>query len=313
MFDIISIGSATTDCFVKAKPEGFIKRQNHIDVCYAVGQKVLIESMEHQTGGGGTNTAVAFARLGLKTGYAGIVGNDAHSKEILEELKHEGITFLGKQKNGQTGYSIILTGLKNDRTILAYKGINDSMKPADLQIKDAKWYYISSFIGDSFVSAQKILRKIKKPWTFNPSMYLAKKGINNLKEFVQGCGLLIMNKEEAMAALGKTESMKQMAQELGKKTCRTIITDGKNGALGYDGKFYKVFPRRINVIETTGAGDAFAAGCTAAILMGMKFSQALKLGQAEAESVLCAIGAKNNLLRKNRAIEEMKNITVREL
>ena len=70
MYDIITVGGSTVDVFVKTSMKNVkIANLPEHDVCYPVGSKILIDDLHFDTGGGGTNTAVAFARLGFRTGW----------------------------------------------------------------------------------------------------------------------------------------------------------------------------------------------------------------------------------------------------
>jgi ribokinase len=74
MYDVITVGSATVDVFVKTEAEliEITKKGSEEElIAYPTGSKILIQQLDFKIGGGGTNTAVAFARLGLKTAYLG--------------------------------------------------------------------------------------------------------------------------------------------------------------------------------------------------------------------------------------------------
>ena len=317
-FDIISIGSATVDVFVDVArgSEEFRKDRDHghRDVCYAIGRKVLVKELYTSTGGSATNTAVAFARLGLRTGCVAKFGDDANSQTILDTLKKEKIAFLGKQGKGKSGFSVILVKLLGDRTILAYKGINDRLEQRDIQTKklyNTRGFYFGTMLGKSWKTTSQICKTAKKkgiPYTFNPSFYLAKQGIKKLRPFLPGATLLVLNREEANAMLKtKGATPKALLKRLQKYSHFVIITDGPKAAHAYDGRtIYKLYQRDIKVIETTGAGDAFAAGVTAGLVKGWAFEKALQLGHAEAISVLRHIGAKEKLLNKREAAQMMK-------
>jgi len=316
MYDIIAVGSATEDVFIKTKNPEIIREGRLHEVCYPVGTKINVESIFFSTGGGGTNSAVSFSRLGLKTAYLGKIGNDKSAREILRELEAEKVRFIGKSEKGNTGYSVILIGLEKDRTILTYKGMADELKVSDLKWSKlkTKWFYFSSLLGTSFETMKKIAtfaKKNKIKYAFNPSTYLAEKGIDYLKEIVTDCDLLVMNKEEAGLIVGKA-NVNQMLKKLQHYAKIVIITDGKNGAYAYNGiEKYTVIPRKIKVVETTGAGDAFASGVTAGIIKKKKFEDCLRLGQFNAESVIRAIGAKNDLLRSREAEKLLKTNSIR--
>ena len=312
MYDVITLGSATVDVFVKTKKPQILKHQGHDDVCYAIGQKVLVDDLHVDTGGGGTNTAVAFSRLGLKTGWVGKVGDDLHAKTVLDEMKRERVDFLGAQSAGMTGYSVILTGLEQDRTILTYKGVNDQLTPNDVPWKklNTRWFYFSAMMGKSFETLKRAALFAKKngiKYAFNPSLYLAKQGAKALKPIIQDCDLLVLNREEAQALLGTQDRCVEMLPELQKYAKIAVITDGPKTAHAYNGiKHYALEPPNLKIVETTGAGDAFAAGMLAGLFIKKDISQAMQLGMAESGSVIQHIGAKQKLLTRAEAERWMR-------
>jgi len=302
-FDIITLGSATVDVFVQPSKRELREHDGHVDVCYHVGEKVLIDDLVVDTGGGGTNAACAFARLGFRTGWIGAVGDDHNADLVNAMLKKERITPLGQVIPGMTGYSVVMVGLRHDRFILAYKGVNDKL--SKLPPLNAKWLYMSSLTGASerlLAAAARECKKRKIKYAFNPSMYLAAQGLEILGGVIEGAELLILNKEEASALLdvvAGSAPVPQMLRDLSKIAKNVVITDGPAGAFATDGKSrFTIKPRPIKVVETTGAGDAFASGVVAGLMMGEQLSDALCFGMAEAESVIGAVGAKNNLLNK---------------
>ena len=119
--DIITMGSATVDVFAHTDPtqSEVVNLHHHKDIAYPLGAKILIKEIHTFVGGGGTNTAVAFARLGLKTAYLGKIGKDDNGKTISDCLFNEKVEFIGTY--GQiSGYSVILDSVKDDRTIFTY-------------------------------------------------------------------------------------------------------------------------------------------------------------------------------------------------
>ena len=304
MFDVITLGSATVDVFVKTARPRIIRHKEHADVCYSVGQKVLVEDLHVDTGGGGTNTAVAFSRLGLKTGWVGKVGTDLNAKTVLDEARREGVSFLGTSGKGMTGYSVILTGLERNRTILAYKGVNDQLSPNDIPWDKltAKWLYLGAMMGKSFETLRHVAAFAKEEgikYAFNPSMYLAQQGIKKLRTIIDGCDLLILNREEAQALLGMQQRCVEMLPELQKYSKIAVITDGPKPAHAYNGiMHYEIVPPDIKVIEPTGAGDAFAAGMVAGLMIEKDIPTALQWAMAESCSVIQHLGAKQKLLTR---------------
>jgi ribokinase len=292
-FDVVSFGSAVVDVFVLTD---VYEQKNFIS--YPAGGKILIKDLKFETGGGGTNTAVAFSRLGFKTGCICKLGKDENGRKIYELLRKEKVKFLGKIVDGElTGYSVILDSRGGDRAILTYKGASDEIKFDDIANFKTKWLYFSSLLGTSFETQKKLSGIMKKTGTkiaFNPSSYLIKN--ENLIPLLKITDILVLNKEEAEMLVGKEKDLLKGLYNLTKGI--VVITDKDKLITCYDGKEkYFLKPHNIKVVERTVAGDAFASGFVAGRMAGKGIKECLKLGLRESESVIKKFGAKNNLLR----------------
>ncbi len=305
MYDVITVGSSTVDVFAKVVSELIkIKTVTSTEelIAYPSGSKILINDLVFLSGGGGTNTAISMSKLGLKIAYLGKIGNDANSQIILKELKKQKVAFLGTKAKGMSGYSIILDSIEGDRTILAYKGVNDFLTFKEVKIKKlkAKWFYFSSMIGESYTTLEKLAQYAEKnniKIAFNPSNYLAEKGPIYLKELLSRIHLLILNKEEAMLLAGNLEIPELIKALMGYGPLQVIITNGKHGSYTiHKDTLYHIIPNLIKATETTGAGDAFASTYLACMIKGKDIETSLKLGTKNAESVISHKGAKKGLL-----------------
>lgn len=319
-YDVITVGSGTLDVFVDTDAE-FIKKRNINRItemmAYPVGSKILIDKLRFEIGGGGTNTAVSFARFGLKTGWIGSVGKCENSKNIIEIMHQDKIDFLGRIGDGFAGYSVILDSRGHDRTILTFKGENNNLAFANLspsKIK-AKWFYFCSMVGTSFLTQKKLAAFAKKndiKIAFNPSSYQAELGTTKLKPILKNTSLLVLNLEEAGYLVGHTDiktTIKRLHEE-GPEL--VIITNGKEGAFcSNKHTIYKVHPHRIPIKETTGAGDAFASSFLGAYIKTEDIEKSLKLALINAQSVIQHFGAKNILLSWNDAIAKEKRRPVK--
>jgi len=321
MYDAITVGSATLDVFARTKFSELIKiidPKSETDLlAFPVGSKILIEEIEFTTGGGGTNTAAALSRLGHRVAFLGKLGSGTNSDFIHKSLIKEKIDLLCAHGSGNAGYSIILDNLKHDRTILTYKGINDELRKKDVPFKrlKTKWFYFSAMMNESFHTLERLAefaqqRSIKT--AFNPSMYLAEKGSHHLKHILSSTELLILNKEEACLLVGKNsiEEILFKLKNLGPKIA--VITDGKKELYAINGKYiYKAKPPYVKIVDTTGAGDAFAASFLSGILRRNDVEFAIKLGITNAISVITHYGAKNILLTYKEAMREMKKVKIK--
>lgn len=292
-FDVVTFGSGLIDTFIDT---GLSEKGKFM--CYNVGSKIEIKDIKEDIGGGGTNTAVAFSRLGLKTGWVGKLGKDQNGKKILDLLKKEKITFLGKiVKNGKTDQSIILDSKQHNRTILIHKGLNNTITKKDIKNFKTDWVYLTSLSKTSFKTQKQLAEKLTKKGTkiaFNPGEHLIKS--TNIIPLLKLTHVLILNNEEARLLTKEKDLLKGLSN-LGPKII--VITDKNKKISCYDGiKKYFLIPNKIKVIERTGAGDAFASSFVAGLIKNKSIPYCLKLGLKNSESVIRHFGAKNNLLRK---------------
>jgi ribokinase len=320
MYDVITVGSATIDVFAKTHFSELIKiidPKGETDLlAFPSGSKILIDELEFSTGGGGTNTAVALSRLGHKVAFIGKLGQGTNSDFIHKNLAGEKIDLLCAHGKGNAGYSVILDTLEHDRTIFTHKGINDDLRNKDIPYKKlkTKWFYFSAMMGESFKTLEKLAKfaqqnKIKI--AFNPSTYLAEKGFNHLRQIISRAELLVLNKEEAclLAGKGHVESLLLRLRSFGPKIA--AITDGKNRLYVADDKFvYVCMPPPVKIVDATGAGDAFAASFLSGLMRKNDIEFAIKLGIANAQSVVAHYGAKNILLEYKEIIGAMRKLKI---
>ena len=321
MYDVITVGSATVDVFAKTHFSELIKiidPKGETDLlAFPSGSKILIDDLEFTTGGGGTNTAVALSRLGHKAAFLGKLGEGTNSDFIHKNMVKEKIRLLCAHGKGNAGYSIILDTLEHDRTILTHKGINDHLKAKDVPFKKlkTKWFYFSAMMEESFHTQERLAehaQQHKIKIAFNPSTYLAEKGSRHLKNILSRTELLVLNKEEAelLVGNGSFDNLLFKLKGLGPKI--VVITDGKNNLHVIDNNYiYSAFPPPVKIADSTGAGDAFAASFLCGLLRKNDIEFAIKLGVANAQSVLKHYGAKNILLTYKEAIKAMKKLKMR--
>lgn len=312
-YDVVAIGSATVDQFADTDSELIRIDTPTVHeklIAFPLGSKILIRELNLATGGGGTNCAVALARLGLKTAYLGKIGDDGNGDFVVRKLADEHIEFIGPRQ-GQTGLSVILNSFAHDRTILAYKGANNNLLLNEIKPFTTRWVYLSSMLEQSFETVTDLICQHDFRVAFNPSNYQAEKGWQALSRLIERVEILIMNLEEACKFLGldyKTRpDAKTLLREMAKLPPRVfVITDAGEGVHVYDREFYYhgLPAAALNVIETTGAGDAFAATFTAACILGENTRRAIELAMTNAESVLQYRGAKERLLTRDELYEQ---------
>ena len=309
-YDVVSVGSATVDCFVRL-PVDFNNIRH--------GSKVLIDDIKLLTGGGGGNVAVGLARLGLRTGFIAEVGEDLSAHMIKHEMQQEHVDFIVKSHSRHlTAYSVVLEAKGKDRSILVYKGASSFLHPEEIpKDLDAGWFYFASVVGTSFKTMDLLsgfAKRKKIKIFFNPSEYMITKGGKLIKDIVSATTIISLNKEEAQSltrcsSTNSDELLKRL-KSLGPEVC--IITNGKEGVHAYDGKsFYFKRARKMDAVDTTGAGDAFGAGFLGGWILNERLPQelrmniSLKMGLLNSESVISYVGAKRGLLHNNTMKKEL--------
>ncbi len=310
MHDIITIGSATRDVFMRSKQIRIMKDATFSTgeaECVALGSKIDIEEILFETGGGATNTAVGFKRQGLRTAIVGRIGyDDGRGREVLRELAREGVdtSLVVKDKHHMTAYSVLLLTPRGERTVLIYRGASAKFTRKDLPWRSmsSKWMYVTalggnlSLLKDIFSFAKR--KGIKVAW--NPGAAELAKGYAKLKSLIVASSLVLLNREEATSLMGVEYDQARKAFTQLSRTVPgvLVITEGSHGAFAHvNGRSYHSSTRDIHVVDTTGAGDAFGCGFVGAYIRTKgNIAQSLTFATLNSESVLEHIGAKAGLL-----------------
>ncbi len=327
MFDVITIGSATLDAFIETDEANIVSvcAKNHKSdfMAYPYGSKLEIDKFDYQTGGGGINTAVNFAHLGLKTTTIVKIGDDIQNGKIIKTLEKADVdtSNIVKSKKYQTGFSIILTSFQGDRTVLAHRGANAHLDEDDINfkaVKNSKWLYLAPLNGESTKVLDKVAMYAEEHdvnLAINVGTSSIKQGKENLYKILATAEVVVLNKEEASMLTGinvrpdtKEEiysdniihpDIISMLKEINKGKGRiVIITDGKNGVYAYDGyKYYQAGEFPAKVVSTLGAGDAFASTFVASLIKtGGNIETALKYASVNSASVVENFGAQEGFL-----------------
>mgnify|MGYP001611221481 FL=1 len=277
--------------------------------CFNPGDKIETGDWQIFSGGGGVNTACAFALQGLKTAYCGLIGHDYLGGLVQQDLKNRGVDlrFFSETPNRQTALSVILSSGQNDRLIFVAPGACHFQTAQDIawpKIKKTKWFYIASLHHQACDLLKPLVdlaveNKIKV--AINPSQFQIENKKDELKQILAHTDVLLLNLSEASLLTeidqAQEKAIAQKIQAWGVKL--TVITKGEKGVLVFDGNaFYTadIFP--VAAVERTGAGDSFGSGLVAGLLLKNDIKYAIRLAMANSASCLQQIGAGHGLLRK---------------
>lgn len=277
MLDVLSIGNVNIDLSF------LINKLPDLD-----GEELADLKVFH--GGSAANFAVGIARLGLKVGVLGCVGDDEFGREAVEELKRAGVEtkFLRVFKRKRTGMVCVIVEREGGRRMLAYRGANAELESVIDILPKAKFFQLCNV-------DRNVLMKIKE-YRGGEGIALDPGGsVSRLRpEDLDGIDVLLLNELECKLLTGSNYRLG--ANRLSRYARLVVVKLGKRGAYIFDGKEGKVQKAlRVKVVDTTGAGDAFDAGFMAAFIRGMDKEECLRWGIAVASLKIQKRGARNGL------------------
>lgn len=306
-FDLVSIGDITTDAFIRLKDAKVIcdTEGKKCELSLRFGDKVPYEFMEEiRAVGNSANAAVCASRLGLNSALVTNVGDDHNGHECIATLNNNKVAtdFVSVQKDKETNYHYVLW-FEEDRTILVKHHEYDYKLP---DIGSPRWIYLSSIGENSLDYHKQIIEYLRGnqevKFAFQPGTFQIKMGIENLKDLYARTDIFFCNVEEAKKILNKLneQDIKNLLKEMHNIGPNVVvITDGPKGAYafdGYEGFFMPPFPDSKPPYDRTGAGDAFSATFTSAIVLGKSLFDALMWAPVNSMSVVQYVGAQKGLL-----------------
>lgn len=308
-YDVVSVGTATLDIFMKSDKFKVVQSGDipgGIAMCEVYGGKMEVEEVAMVSGGGASNTAVSFARKDLKSAIVAEMGNDPQSLLIHRDLEQDGVDtrFLVQEQGETTAVSVVLIAADGGRSIMVHRGASAMLTKSDVPLDDleTRWMHISSLGGN--LDLLKTLLNWAKSKGVRVSINPGLKEISHKEKLLPLLGLaeiLFINRDEARDLWGidySDDTLWKSQQGLPGAHV-TVMTDGANGGkVCIDGKvsFYDGVKLK-KVVDTTGAGDAFASGMVSGVLYGKSYDQAVLWGIKNATNVLKYVGAKKGLLK----------------
>lgn len=275
----------------------------------------LVRGSVSLPGGSAANTIYGLAKLGVKTGFVGAVGIDEDGEELSKDFKAAAVdtSQIRVKQPVRTGSTICISDKLGRRAIYVSPGANNSLSPEDIDLaylNQAQMVHLSSFADDRQFNLQvDVVKKLAKPVkaSLAPGMFYVARGLKALAPLLERTHIVFMNCEEIERLVGK--DFRAGAQECIRLGCRiVVITLGKGIAKDnsrlitayiHDGKReYEVESEREgpkSKLETTGAGDAFAAGFLFGFLRGKAIEECGLLGDLIARCAISEVGARRGL------------------
>jgi ribokinase len=298
-FDVVGFGALNLDklfkvnTIAKEEEEGFV-----ID-------------FKESAGGSAANTVVGLARLGMKTGFVGKVAVDREGKILLEDFRIEGVDTNGiaVSEKGRSGVVMGYVDPDGDRALYVDPGVNNQIDFQDINsnyVANTDFLHLSSFVGERpFKAQEQLLKQLPNlKISFDPGALYARKGLEALKPVIQRCTVMFPNALETKMITG--ENFEEGAKIfIGEGAGIVAVKLGKNGCYVTDGKeSHLVEPYIVDVVDTTGAGDAFCAGFLYGLIKGKSLVDCGRLGNFVASRCIAKMGARTGLPK----LEDLKDL-----
>jgi len=326
-YDVYGMGNALVDLEFQV-PDSFFK-ENDVEkgmmtLVDEARQNFLIAKIDkhetkRQSGGSAANSIIAVNQFGGKCFYSCKVANDELGKFYINDLKSAGVnTNLNSNHltDGITGRCLVMVTPDAERTMNTFLGVTSNYSIEELDEKalaNSQYIYIEGYListdhGKTAMKAAKEFAEknsVKTSLTFSdPSM--AKFFSDDLKTVVgDGVDLLFCNEEESMIFTG-TGNTKDSREALKQFSRTFVITQGRNGAMIFDGDtFIDIEPYHVVAIDSNGAGDMFAGAFLFGITHGHTYAQAGKLASLASSKIVSKFGPR---LERHQVQEILNNL-----
>ena len=255
---------------VESGGEYFVDADEKFSSLQALLKKV--GKLKVQSGGGqAANTITALTRMGFKTGFIGKVGRDAYGDFLLHGLNE--VDTSGIVREGKSGVCLIVVDKNKERTNFVIPNCNDTLNETDIDlnyIANSTFLHLSSFVGTEPLEAQKKILESIPPnvkVSFDPGELYCRKGLKELLPIVERSYVIFLTEREIRYLLGLDYN--QGSREL--LDCGPSIVvckQGSEGSLIFTEKETIEMPaQEVQAVDTTGAGDVYAAGFLAGLLL----------------------------------------------
>lgn len=293
MGKVVVVGSINVDLVFTSK-----KRPN-------VGETVLGDEFSIIPGGKGANQAVAASKLGAESYMIGCIGNDSNGEFSLKNLIDMKVNTdcIEKTDDAPTGVANIIVA-EQDNSIIVISGSNYKITKGTIDkykniILDADIVLVQLEIPIDVVEyTLDLCSKNNVSIMLNPAP-----AVELSSSMIENATYITPNEHELKIIFGKN-SLQETDEVIKGYPNKLIVTMGSKGIKYYDGKEIKNIPSyKVDVVDTTGAGDTFNGGLAAALVSGLELEEAIKFANKAAALSITRLGAQSGM----PSLKEMNN------
>ncbi len=282
-----------------------------IDHLPKAGELVLTDQLLLTIGGCAANAATDMARLGIKVGAVGCVGEDTFGRFLVDALTGQGVdtTYIRRLPDVGTSGTLIINVRGEDRRFVHTMGANARLTACHIPVErfaDCKILYVGGYLLAPGLAAEELATVFKKAKASGVrtvlDVVLPGPGDHkkSLAPLLPETDVFLPNSDEAAAITGLDDPCQQAQRfvEAGAQT--VVITCGGEGTvLASDGLRLRAGAYRVPFVGGTGAGDAFDAGYIAGMIQGMSPGECLRWGSAMGASCVRSIGATDSVFTRD--------------
>lgn len=310
-FDVYGVGNPLVDIQAHV-PDALLEQLGYhkgiMTLVEQPAQKDILSSLEGRpisrcAGGSAANTMQGIAQFGGKGAYAGKTGKDELGGFFRSDMESAGVHFDVAPVEGQTGTSVILITHDAQRTMLTTLALASQLLAEDIDeasIRQAKYVYIEGYLFGGEPTRSAALRVIelakrhgvKVAFTVSDP-FLIQYFRDQFWELIEGpVDLLFCNLDEARALTGLHDPI-ECAKAIHEHTENVAMTLGAEGSiLMHEGQVIPIEGVSVKAVDTTGAGDMYAAGILYGITNGLTWKQSGRLASHAAARVVGQMGAR---------------------
>ena len=264
------------------------------------GMTLLLKPIQNSCGGSAANVAYNLSKMGLSSRLVAAVGDGSVRKFILNTMADEGVdvSTVKSFKGQDTGRAIVLIDrIGNVKVFESLESCDNYFAPKIEDFKDVFHVHMTGTNLKLLQSYSKIAHKLGITISFDPGRGKCKFGVKKLSSLLSRINILFVNRNE----LGLLVGRETQEPEAIKKACRElynqfgfipVIKAGGKETIAYDGKrFHTKMPKKVKVIDTIGAGDAFDSGFIASYICNKSVSKSISYGMKIAALKVQRLGA----------------------
>lgn len=308
MTKVLGVGSALVDLLIKLEddkllgdlnlPKGSMTLVDEKTKDLIAGKSQHFER-EMVSGGSAANTIHGLARLGVETAFFGKVGNDDNGNFFWDDMEKSNIKPMLIRSSTPSGIASTLISKDGERTFGTYLGASIELTGNDFKAEHFKGYdilHVEGYIVQNNELLETVLRLAKEAGlkiSIDMASYnVVEDNLDFLKTMVKKyVDIVFANEEEAKAFTGKEPE--DALHKIAETTDISVVKIGSKGSMVESGgTMVMIEPIKSSPVDTTGAGDSYAAGFLYGLIHNLGFEKAGYIGSLMASGVIENIGAK---------------------